>query len=864
MAQPVWVTESGNLGTIAEDQFYRILLEAYDPDFPTDSGRIKYRVIAGKLPNGMYVGGQGMLEGIPKAIGYATGVPYQVNENITSDFTVRVYTEKIEDNALIPEYVNDRTFSLTITGQDIPQFQTASGLLGRYFDGQLVDIPIETTDDDPADDIVMSLASGELPSGVSVSSSGLYGYIEPVASFGTSAMAGWDNDAVGWIEFPWDYSTRSISKHYQFTLKITDGVDTNLRTYSIFVVSRDSMTTDTTEFTADSDYVTCDVIALRQPYITNYVSDLGTVRHDNHYAYQCDGIDPDGDPIEFVLIGSLPTGLQLDASTGWIYGNLADINTVDQDYSFSIKIRKLNDIDIHQTYDYTIKIIGDTDAEVKWDVPDNLGLINNGEISTLYVTAKHINDISLQYKLKEGGVANKLPQGLTLLPSGNIIGRVSYEVFKLVDNKKTTDLDNISADSTLHNTNSIGTDEITIDGDQTTFDQEYAFSVNAYDANGLVSIFNTFTIAVNHEYDKPTNALYVDAFIPEDDRDYISSVLSNASIINPNLLYRIDDYNFGVADKIQYNHAYGLNPETLEKYVEVMQNNHFDKSITIGELKTAQALDDNGDILYEVVYAQMVDNLVNNNGTSISSSVDLSFPYNDIQTVTPNSLLNMQEQMINNVGQVSTVLPRWMLSKQIDGTVLGFTSAWVIAYTLPNKAKEVAYNINNNLPRALNTIDFRFDRFTLETYYTKNWDSKNFKWWDSSSTTFDSDESIHTGKIRLSTSYAFEDLLLEENTSLITLNFDHAGLDASSIIITADQELVDKVHMVSGNEPTIFDNNTCSFVSYNLHSDTTEQNTDSSVIAAGGIYPASTEYVYTDNYNKYLMMPHRRIIDNAK
>jgi len=260
----------------------------------------------------------------------------------------------------------------------------------------------------------------------------------------------------------------------------------------------------------------------------------------------------------------------------------------------------------------------------------------------------------------------------------------------------------------------------------------------------------------------------------------------------------------------------------------------------------------------------MVDNLVNNNGTSISSSVDLSFPYNDIQTVTPNSLLNMQEQMINNVGQVSTVLPRWMLSKQIDGTVLGFTSAWVIAYTLPNNAKEVAYNINNNLPRALNTIDFRFDRFTLETYYTKNWDSKNFKWWDSSSTTFDSDESIHTGKIRLSTSYAFEDLLLEENTSLITLNFDHAGLDASSIIITADQELVDKVHMVSGNEPTIFDNNTCSFVSYNLHSDTTEQNTDSSVITAGGIYPASTEYVYTDNYNKYLMMPHRRIIDNAK
>ena len=50
MAQPSWVTGSGSLGTIPEGKFYRANLEAYDPNFPADSTKVKYVKIAGSLP----------------------------------------------------------------------------------------------------------------------------------------------------------------------------------------------------------------------------------------------------------------------------------------------------------------------------------------------------------------------------------------------------------------------------------------------------------------------------------------------------------------------------------------------------------------------------------------------------------------------------------------------------------------------------------------------------------------------------------------------------------------------------------------------------------------------------------------------
>jgi hypothetical protein len=110
-----------------------------------------------------------------------------------------------------------------------------------------------------------------------------------------------------------------------------------------------------------------------------------------------------------------------------------------------------------------------------------------------------------------------------------------------------------------------------------------------------------------------------------------------------------------------------------------------------------------------------------------------------IDSVYPNSLQNMRDQVIDVVGQISNMLPRWMLSRQSDGSVLGFTPAWVIAYTKPGQSGQIAYNIQTQFRSHLNLVDFKVDRYELDNFLTKNWDREQQNWTPSppSLTTFD-------------------------------------------------------------------------------------------------------------------------------
>jgi hypothetical protein len=119
--------------------------------------------------------------------------------------------------------------------------------------------------------------------------------------------------------------------------------------------------------------------------------------------------------------------------------------------------------------------------------------------------------------------------------------------------------------------------------------------------------------------------------------------------------------------------------------------------------------------------------LLNDQGQSVSKQVRLPYPINEgdsteIDVVYPNSLINMRDQVIDIVGQIANILPRWMISKQANGRVLGFTPAWVIAYCKPGKSGQVQYNILEQFGIQLNKIDFEVDRYELDRLLTKNWD----------------------------------------------------------------------------------------------------------------------------------------------
>lgn len=107
----------------------------------------------------------------------------------------------------------------------------------------------------------------------------------------------------------------------------------------------------------------------------------------------------------------------------------------------------------------------------------------------------------------------------------------------------------------------------------------------------------------------------------------------------------------------------------------------------------------------------------------------------------PNSLPNMRQQVVNVLGQNQNyhLLPLWMTSQQKNGSTLGYTPAWVIAYCKPGTttlngntvsyAEYIQYQIQNNWKsssgtvQTLNTINFELDRFTVNKSATYNYDN---------------------------------------------------------------------------------------------------------------------------------------------
>lgn len=788
-AQPQWITPAGNLGTIPEGVFYSTPLLAIDP---TSVDQIFYSLIAGNLPEGIQIQQTGILAGIPLATVNVQGIPFEVGQDVTSKFVVRAYTQKQVNGVTVVNRLADRTFELTVTGEDTPEFISPPGQLAQFYDGSIVTgLQVQYTDSDPDQTVVVRLISGQLPPGLTISPTGLIsGFIPVISASGNSGL--WSADNEGWDQTSYSTSPQVSSLNYEFTLELSDGISNAVRTFTIFVWARRTMTADSTVITADNTFITADVSVFRPPIITNTVGSIGTVRNENFFAYRFNAlsfdnqrfiifpivtigtvpnvnIDPPGDP-QFLLsflfpnaiIGNavidltldelwvnnsgvwtnfgsvpvdytsaLPPGLTLDPESGWLYGLIPNTGINTNVYNFSLLIELFDDFTIFSgPYNYSLTVTGPLNSEVVWltpsdpvelaRVPSSLGSIVNGSISTLFVKAQSVEGLALQYELYLGTESqpqyNLLPQGLELLPSGEIAGRVSFNTFALDSGTTTFDVSRENGE------------------DPTTFDLVRIFTVRVFSIDGVVDTTKTFSITVVREFNEPYENLYIQCMPPQNDRNQINDLLQNSDIFPQDLLYRPDDPNFGVAKKIVYNHAYGLTASTIQEYYNSLNENHYWKNLVLGEIKTAQARDSSGAVIYEVVYSEIVDNLVNNQGESVSKVVDLPFPINygdnlvDVTQVTPNSLINMRDQVIDTVGQISNILPAWMISTQRNGRVLGFVPAWVIAYTKPGFADQIVYNIKNIFGQPLNQIDFEVDRYEIDRLLTKNWDPVTDNW----------------------------------------------------------------------------------------------------------------------------------------
>lgn len=820
MARPVWITKPGDLGIIAERQFYNLRFDVYD----ADDGALTYSIVGGNLPAGLSLKDDGFIEGIPTVRKvFIRGVPTDVVEDVVSRFSVRVQTTTGQ--------VADRTFTLTVSGQDAPVITSVQQDLGIYFDGSYFEYQFTATDLDN-DSLTWTVNNGTLPNGLELdSTTGVLSGFLNVAVNENYGDPGWVDSQ--WDTFPWDFGIKGINQNFQFTISVTDGKDYALMTYKVFIYSKDLMTADTDVVTVDTDnIITADTTNKRTPVLLTREQDLGVILHDNYFAFKFDGRDFDGDNILYQLFsgdesgfdllgtgfdevpfdqGALirPPGLNLDEDTGWFYGYIPAQALLEQEYQIGIRVVKKDYPDTYRSrlQIFTFTIIGDLGKFVQWTTPTNIGTMSNGDISEFYVEATNGLGRNLSYRLaddrgtgtlawtdygftgdgstttfnvgydirklpvqvmveetvldpseytiiqsfveldsppdvaipvtisvKKGNVdsntstvysGGKLPQGLKLLPDGLISGQVSFNGF-------TMDGGSTSFDVIGRRTSSATA--------PTTFDTVYNFTVEVYDDEGDINTFKDFSITVTLDNKIPYDSLYAEALLNRTDRSLLTQLTADTDVINPAYVYRLQDPFFGISNQIRILVASGIYPASAETLQDAVTRNHYNKRIQLGDIKTARALNSDGTVRYEVVYADVSDDKQTPEGASTALSANLgnvyiSGGYNPV--IYPNSFQNMRSVVYTAVTQVNkNVLPDWMTSKQEDGTILGHINAVVLCYTIPGKSKSVSYNIATS-NSGLDRFDIVLDRYVWDNNLSEHYDIDTASFTATTETTFD-------------------------------------------------------------------------------------------------------------------------------
>lgn len=797
-----WVTPGGNLGTVANGVFYQLPLQVTET---LANSSVTFSFISGELPPGMQVVKTGFLQGVPTLLNAIA-----VDTSETFRFSIRAINSA--------GHVRDQAFSISVTNIFGPVIEpssiTGTYYLGSVFDGGYYSEQLTVTELNPNVSITWSNI-GSLPPGISLSSSGLLsGYIQPLALNGNFGPAGYDgtttvNSLVENQEFdfgPYDFNQLNQTLSYSFTVQAYDGANYDLQPYILNVVSRGGYTSDNANVSVDNSYLTVDTINTYIPAILNgNVTTLPTARSGAYYSYKFDGYDFQGDTITYSLTnsvgafdayvsnqdagfdygssdpeginyvgggvgydsntgtssitGNLP-GIALDPQTGWLYGKVNPQSAALRTFTFGVQVSKVRN-GVTYTSDtifFNLPVQGDINNVIDWVTDSDLGTIDNGTVSELRVSANSVKGLPLVYSLvNKANVPIRLPQGLELLPSGEISGRVSFEVFSLDDFDTTFDGDTMTVDRTFKFTVQATTNDFTLNADGT-----YAVTPSA-------TATREFTLKTTVIDQEPYDNLYLRATPAATQRAIFNNLMSNQEIFNPSLIYRPDDPWFGIATNLDMLFLPGLKPSEIDSYANAILENHYTKTYQFGEVKTAVVLDDSYNRKYEVVYVEVLDPELNSSGSGPGLELDLTNtianPYIDSAGGThkilfPNTSQNMIDRLVTNIGYYDqSSLPEWMTSNQPGETAgtfntpLGYTRAVVLAYTMPYASNLIAYRLNNS-GISFSNIDFTVDRYLLDDYYTSNFDTTTDTFISSRETTFDALPNFNVGTITNTVEYA--------------------------------------------------------------------------------------------------------------
>jgi hypothetical protein len=496
---------------------------------------------------------------------------------------------------------------------------------------------------------------------------------------------------------------------------------------------------------------------------------------------------------------TIPSGLRIDARSGWIIGTLPlgqeeDIKT----YEFNVQAyRTFYPQLISKKVTFILNVKRSLNEEIIWNTPADLGTIENGAISEIEISATNTLGKELQYSIVYEPY-KRTPQGLRFLKTGRFTGRVTFRYFTLDGTVAVLNIQSaedlavgmtvqgvgvaagceitaiidsntievrpaiyVTQGSILTFTNSQISKSVSttsnaistnIDSGGTTFDRTCGFTVKAQAKDASISSIKTFTIRTLPRNLAPYENVYLKALPKQEQREALKEILEDTDIFPTELLYRPDDPYFGLQKNLKFLFLPGLSTSTAADFVSSIANNHYFKSINFGDVKTARAVDSVGNVSYEVVYVDVVDTqsyATAGPPLKITPSIKNKFLYDvdSYSDIYPNSFPNMKYRLESGIGYSNRgSLPTWMTSVQEDGRVLGLTRGVVLAYTQPDASKLVAYRLAAS-GFEINSISFVADRYQWDNYLSKFYNTTTNTFEPSRSTTFDRYPTATTGDL---------------------------------------------------------------------------------------------------------------------
>ncbi len=605
-----WTRKSGDTLAVLQERVTTTL------PLPLQEEQATIALIGGKLPGGLRLDGNSLV-----------GTPFEVARDTTSQFVLR---------ATYNNTISDRTYKIIVQGADEPNWQTAEDLLpvgkGDAFfvlDNQLVDFQLQAIDNDLAAgqqlEYFIGSGDGVLPPGLSLSKTGkITGIVDPILAL-TQETGNGGFDTHGYGDAAFDFAVKSdngyesffydsvtydtstptrspkkLNRYYEFTVSVSDGDVVARRTFRIFVVGDDFLRADNTIMLVGTGTFTADNTFIRTP-IWLTPANLGYKRANNYITLFLDVIDSNliTGVLSYELLttnddGSasvLPEGLTLDSSNGEIAGRVGYQPSVTKVFKFTIRAKRSIGTELNATFKdktFTLTLLGDIDSNLSWITDANLGNINSNYISTLSVKANSsVPSPVLFYTLESG----RLPPGLSLSLSGEIVGKINS--FGSPGNDGLTVFDN---------------NTFTLDGNVTTIDRKYRFTVGVQDQFAYSKITKEFIVGVTDPDDKVYSNLYFKPFLTPQAQSVFDTFIGDPSIFLPDAIYRPDDKFFGLQNEMKMLMYAGLETKSAPAYVSAIAKNHTRKNLLFGEVKTAVAkTPGTNNIVYEVVYVDVID-----------------------------------------------------------------------------------------------------------------------------------------------------------------------------------------------------------------------------------------------------------------